>query len=229
MSTANSINALQLLTTTQRDALDTSVLPQLTIISNSTVTELEYLKQNSLNGDQDWKRINPIQFINTGIVTKSNTASEVSLITAGHIGNQIIPVSRFNGGSLLRVTAIGDLSTTGTPTLQFKIKMTNQSNQLDIVTFADTGAITMPLNASNIYWKFTGLFTCLDHNGLFAGNAELYGFPAANIPLSYPIVNTGSITIISTEAQLLDVTIKWGTASTSNALKCRNLIYEILN
>lgn len=163
----------------------------------------------------------------TGTATKTivNTGTETSSIPTG-VGTLTIPANFLVAGKTLRLSGGGIFSTLLTPgNLTIKMK-------LGATVIASNVVSNLLASASNNAFQFSATITCrttgatgtilVDGNASYDTGTLSRGFAALN--------NTGSATSIDTTAsQLIDVTLQWTTASTSNTISTTNARVEVLN
>lgn len=154
-------------------------------------------------------------------VTLANSTTETTLISATGTGTLTLPANFFRIGKIYRLTAMGFISTTGTPTL-------NLRNKLGSTAIAATGAITLGNNLALALLSVDLLLTCRTVGGsgtvIAAGTAML---GAGGVSL-YPTSGT-VVTIDTTASQVINLTGEWGTASASNTLTIANLAVSRIN
>lgn len=151
-------------------------------------------------------------------VVVASTASETSLLNA----TQYLPANFFYPGKVLRFRAAGFYSTTGTPTLQFKLK-------LGSTVILDSTALTKPSGASNQGFLFEGQLVCKTQGA--SGNVWVQGElrePGATTN-AFALKNTAVTSLDTTAAWLFDLTATWGTSSSSNTITCSNALLEMLD
>jgi hypothetical protein len=159
----------------------------------------------------------------------SNTTAETSIFTgatgaSGMEGRTIKASTDFSGpvaGTVYRVKAFGNINTTGTPTLQLKVK-------LGATTIADTGAVTMANNTNGRFFlEFDILVTVVGAGG------SVHCFPL----FEYAALGGGGVTqlfhvaaaatsINWTSSQTIDITFQWSAASASNSITLFGLTIE---
>jgi hypothetical protein len=162
-------------------------------------------------------------FVSTGQVT--NTTTETSVLGSG-IGTRTFPGYSLFFGRTIRIQACGVLSTALVPgTLRIKIK-------LGSTVILDTGAQTPAASIVDLIWKIdavitvraVGSVTTVIGQSVFEHQAVVL---AAMV--SWGMTNTAAINVDLTASQELDITATWGTASTSNDIRCTNCTVESLN
>lgn len=118
-----------------------------------------------------------------------------------------------NTGAVYKIRMGGKFSTTGTPTLRFKIKNTAGT------TMADSGAITTPSGVTDAPWyiEFESIIT--DPNINYAGRilrAALHLGAASGVMTEYNMITTFGNP--ANGVLPASATAQWGTASASNTL-----------
>jgi hypothetical protein len=147
-----------------------------------------------------------VDFVQTAAGTVANTVAETTVIgTVSGPGKTLI-ANRFTVGKNFKGRFRGRYSTTGTPTLQLKVK-------LGSTVILDTGAIVLGSGVTNKYFELEFDVTCRTTGvtgTVFAEGKAIFD------TVVVPIVNTAAATIDTTIPQVVDVTATWGTASASN-------------
>lgn len=159
-----------------------------------------------------------------GDITVANTTTETSILGASQAGSsKVIEAGLARVGRVFHLRIWGTVGTTGTPTLQIRLK-------LNSTTLADTGAVTLANNVSgsgNFYLEALVTVRAVGSSG------TLHVFP---LRFSYGVSNGGAMnqfavvtapTVDLTAAQTFDVTIQWGTASASNTFTAAQSLIEL--
>ena len=146
--------------------------------------------------------------------------------------NITIPANYMQDGRVLRLTAYGKLSTTGTPTMTFAIRWGGVSGTV----LATTEAITLGNGVSNVNWSIraliqtrsngaTGsLFVMGDtsiHTSSSAVASNVFGVSGYDAPTA--------VTVDLTADTALSLTADWSANSASNTLTGHVYIVEGLN
>ena len=161
-----------------------------------------------------------------GVMTSSKTVADnanfASLNSAANEGLVTIPANGWAVGRSYKITAWGVYGTTGTPTLDIRIRVGTNA--------ADTGDYTMPDTVTNGMWRLDGVITCR----VIGGSAEVFvqgmvvyqdtGVFADSVSLS----NTSTHSFDSTGTIAIDLLVKWSDASASNTITLTNYILEEL-
>jgi hypothetical protein len=149
-----------------------------------------------------------VDFVQTAAATIANTVTETTLIgTVSGPGKTLI-ANRFTVGKNFKGRFRGRYSTTGTPTLQLKVK-------LGSTVILDTGAITLGSGVANKYFELEFDITC--RTAGVSGTVFALGKVIFDTTV-VPIVNTAVATIDTTVTQVVDVTATWGTANSANTI-----------
>lgn len=156
-------------------------------------------------------------YTNTTLGTAvTNTTTETSLFTgavASAGSTKTLEGGVTKAGTLYRIRVEGDLLTTGTPTLQFKLK-------LGSTVINDSQALTMPNNNSGrfelvYYLQFTAIGATSTNRCSLRGEITSI---ANGIVTVTDIMRIDAILVDLTVNQVFDLTATWGTASPSNSV-----------
>lgn len=150
----------------------------------------------------------------------ANTTTETTLTNTGS-GKLSFGSNELGSGKVLRVSAAGVFSTTGTPSLQFKLK-------LGATTILDSTAINAPNGVTNELWILDVLVSIrsIGSSGSIFSQGVVKLTSGATTAQIEKLLNTSAATIDTTAALTIDLTATWGTASASNTITCTNLILE---
>lgn len=138
----------------------------------------------------------------------------------------VLPANFLMSGSVLRWTAFGIVSTTGTPTLAISL-------QYGATVLAISGTITTGSGLANVPWRVEAT----THIGVTAGTASpartqglLYlGTSTSAVAVSpIPATALATVNIDTTTASKASVFATWGTSSVSNTITCWELLLESL-
>jgi len=155
-------------------------------------------------------------YVNTSIPsgnTIANTASETAFDSS-----YTIPADTLEAGMIVRVRLFGVFSTTGTPTLQLRIK-------LGSTTYIDTGAITLPSSVTDMGF-------CVDaqlvvHSAGATGEIDAQGVAMLGLTTAtaqaVTIPNTSTVTTDTTGSLALSATAEWSTADADNTVTLREM------
>ncbi len=149
-------------------------------------------------------------------VAVANTASETSIFPT-----MTIPANYMADGRALRLTAFGKLSTTGTPTLIWRLRWGTTAG----VLLALSETLTMGSGVTNVNWSFEGILQTRENGSsgslLFMGELKVHtaaGTVLENIlgisGFDAPAPATCDLTVDTA----LTLSAQWGTASASNTL-----------
>lgn len=154
--------------------------------------------------------------------------------------NVTIPANYLSDGRVLRLTARGRLSTTGTPTVRFRLRWGGVSG----TTIWDSGTITCGSAVTAAVWGLevevqtrsngaTGtvmtIGPCIIGSALAPTVGSATGAAAAGVYGSGGDDTPAAVTVDLTADTALSLTATWGTASASNTLTGHNYFLESLN
>lgn len=148
------------------------------------------------------------------------------------VPNVTIPANYMQDGRTIRIRAFGELSTTGTPTIQFFVRWGGVAGTL----LAKTEAITTASGASKTCWDLECYITCRTNGSsgvLFAmGRAMVDLTTSTSTAMAFG--SAGSATPVSATVDLtadtaLAFSVQWSAPSASNTLTCHNYYIESLN
>lgn len=171
---------------------------------------------------QYWSEL--IQWDTADGATISNTTTETIIFP-----NVVIPANYMQDGRVLRIIAYGRHSTTGTPTLTFRVRWGGVSGTI----LAQSGAMTTGSAVVNAIWKIDVLLQVRSNGSsgtIFAiGEAKLgedasstvgstTNDDASDFMGSAGVASPAAVTADLTADTALAITAQWGTASASNTL-----------
>lgn len=157
----------------------------------------------------------------------ANTTTETILFP-----NFIVGAYQLQGNATWRLKAYGKLSTTGTPTIQFAIRLGGVAG----VLLAQTETITNGSGVSNVNWSIEAIIQvrtdgatgtvlvigdCIVHTSSTAVVHNVFGVSGFDAP--------AVATVDLTADQALSLTAKWSAASASNTITGMILVIESLN
>lgn len=136
-------------------------------------------------------------------------------------------------GAQLRISAEGEFSTTGTPTLALGFYIGTVAAAITTV-IAESGVITTGTGAASWPWRldYLGVFTALGTAGTLVGSGSLFlgtsltAFAISPIPITLAL---RTITWDSTISRAIGVCATYGTSSASNTVKTNVLAAGLLN
>jgi hypothetical protein len=149
-----------------------------------------------------------------------------------------IPAGKLRAGSIVKIEAEGEYSTTGTPTLVWGLFLgTHDGTQTAPTITTDialSSAITTPSAAAAFDWRleWRGRVTKTGSSGTIVGNGTLEQGLTLTTRSSFPIPITQAlrtVTINTTQANAIGVSATWGTASVSNTITTYDISVLILN
>lgn len=157
----------------------------------------------------------------------ANTVTETKIFP-----NITIPANYMQDGRVIRGTAYGKLSTTGTPTLEFRLRWGGEAGT--VLMLSET--LTMGSGVSNVNWElgFTIQTRSNGSSGSLLAMGTLKVHSAAGTVLENVWGVSGfdapaAVTCDLTADTALSLTATWGTASASNTLTGMIYTGESLN
>ena len=165
----------------------------------------------------------------------ANTTTETIIFP-----NTTFPANYMQDGRALRITAYGRHSTTGTPTLTFRIRWGGVGGTV----LAASGAITAGSAVSAAMWMLQALLITRANGSsgtiFTTGFAELGDDAASTVGSatnahgrdfmgSAGVATPAAVTVDLTADTALAISATWSAASASNTLTGHNLIIESLN
>lgn len=162
-------------------------------------------------------------FTSGAAVTVANTTTETTLVSTTGLGSTTILNDSVGVGKTFKVKVAGTLSTTGTPTLTFKIK--NGSTVL-----LTSGAVTQATITGESF-AVEALVTvyAVGATGSVNGQGTIVVTGSSPVVAKLPMSGGAAVTVDTTANIALDVTAQWSAASTSNTLTVTSLVIEELN
>ena len=140
----------------------------------------------------------------------------------------VLPANFLYVGQVLRLTAYGVFSNTGTPTLLLGFYYGTTSTAL-----AATGATTTTTGATNWPWRaeMTATVRATGTSGsvITQGFVDLATSLTAVTRIPIPATALATVTINTTTANEVLVGAQWGTSSSSNTITCHQFLVEALN
>lgn len=153
-------------------------------------------------------------------------ASSAALTDISPIPPRVLAANALEVGSILRLTASGRFSTTGTPTLAIGFYYGGIAG----VALCATSAVTTPSGVTNQTWRCEAEVTVRtvgsSGTALGIGVAENISTVATNM---MPATAPAAATIDTTTAKSLTVGAQWGTSSASNTITCHFFLAELVN
>lgn len=135
------------------------------------------------------------------------------------------PMGAFTVGTLYTGAILGSINSTGTPTFQVRMHLRNPTTGKVAYTIADTTAFTTTAISGGplgLYIVPTFQVLATGTSGKLAGWVEVNygasGYEAA------PVITT----VDTTQSYILDISVKWGTSSASNAVVIYSAALEIV-
>jgi hypothetical protein len=149
----------------------------------------------------------------TSLFNVSSTTSQgfLSIPANGMTFGQTVYDSITTAGGVYRVTVLGTLGTTGTPTLTIRLALKNSAGTY--TTLSTSGAVTLTAVTSPKILKVT---YDLVVNTMSATGTIIAGGTILSDVQTFASVPTSTASLVLTAVQSLDVLLTWGTASASN-------------
>lgn len=156
-------------------------------------------------------------------LASSTTLTDVSAAPQFTLGAyQLVP------GSIIRLTATGTASNTGTPTLLMGFYYGGVAG----IALAASSAVTTTTAMTNWPWRleYQGVVRSTGTAGTILGAGKFFLPTSLTAWTTRPIPETAlaTVAIDSTAAKTLTVGAQWGTSSASNTLTCHYFLIESL-
>lgn len=172
---------------------------------------------------QLWTQPIPPQFVASGAAY----ASSASLADVSPTPNITVPANYLQPGMLLRLTAFGTFSNTGTPTLLLGFYV----GAIAGTALAATSAITTTTGATSWQWRmeYQGRIRSIGSSGTIMGGGWVDLATSLTAVTHRPIPETALATVTwdTTAAKALTVGAQWGTSNASNTLTCVHFDVDI--
>jgi len=170
-------------------------------------------------GGGAWKPVPPPETLFQQIAdqTVANTVTETTLFAAG-IGTLTLATSAAAVGASFRIRIQGRMSSTGSPTLELKIKVGG-------VTIVTTTPSTLGTAITDEHYllDFIGVIRSLGVTGTLMGTG---GFLTEKNE-HFGLIILAPVIVDTTVDQLVDVTATWGTAAAANTITAQTACIEI--
>lgn len=168
----------------------------------------------------------PVPPLNVTAGTAYNTS--VTITDVSPAPQIILPANLLDVGQVLRLTAFGTFSNTGTPTLILGFYYGGVAG----VALAATGAVTTTTGATNWPWRleYEGRVRSTGTGGTVMGSGwlNLATSLTAYTQIPVPATALATVTTDTTTAKSLTVGATWGTSSASNTLTCHHFSAELI-
>lgn len=161
----------------------------------------------------------------TDISPGANTAGQALLIPAGTL----------KVGNILRYTACGTYSTTGTPTLKLGLYWGGVAG----ITLAETIAVETKSSVTHQSWRLEAISRVVEigSSGAILTQGTVVGVEsvsaittnAGTTMLPEEATGGNEVTINTDESKIITVSGKWSASSASNAINCYQWLVELLN
>lgn len=133
--------------------------------------------------------------------------------------NQTITSNMFKVGNTLKVVASGVFTSSGGPTLQFRVKFGSTNLVVFTAQTGQTGVSDVPFIIT-AYIPIRSLGT----SGTVMPFGELNIKTAAGTGTVEPIVSVSAVTVDTTVAQTLQVSLQWSVAAAGNTATLKSLL-----
>lgn len=153
-------------------------------------------------------------------------ANSTTLTDINPTPNLTLPANYLTPGSVLKLTASGRFSTTGTPTLLLGAYYGAVAG----TALATTGALTTASGVTNLTWRFEAYISVrtVGSSGTAITTGWAAGITAATAVALVPASAPATATIDTTGAKAITLGAQWGTASASNTITCHQFLIESL-
>lgn len=160
------------------------------------------------------------------VAAGSAYASSVTLTDVSPLPNTAIGANSLVPGSVIRLTAFGTFSTTGTPTLLLGFYYGGVAG----TALAATTAVTMGSGVTNVPWRmeYQGIVRSVGSSGTIMGQGVVWHGSSVSAWAAVPLPQTAlaTVSIDTTTAKNVTVGAQWGTSSASNTLRCDAILVE---
>lgn len=185
-------------------------------VSTATVDQI-YVANGA--GSGAWQAVPPPETLFQQIAdqTVANTVTETTLFTTG-IGTPTLLTSAAKIGASFRIRIQGRMSSTGSPTLELKIKIGG-------ATIVTTGPSTLGTAVTDEHYllNFIGVIRSLGVTGTLMGTGGFLTEKNEHFGLTVP----APVIVDTTIDQVVDVTATWGTAAAANIITAQTACIEI--
>lgn len=167
----------------------------------------------------------------TPVAAGAALASSVVLTDISPTPNYVLPANYLYPGAALKLTAYGNFSTTGTPTLLLGFYYGAVAGALPL---AATLATTTGSGVTNVPWRMELIVNCRSVgtsgtvmcNGVVNLGTSVSAWTVAPIPQ----IALATVTVDTTAAKAITVGAQWGTSSASNTITQQSpILVEALN
>lgn len=164
-----------------------------------------------------------------------HTASGTALATSTTLTNIspspdiVLPANLLEQGSELEIRAMGQFSTTGTPTILIGVYYGGVAG----VALAATAATTTGSAAAAWPWMFDfrGVVRVIGSTGSMNGQGRLYlgtSLVAATTVTAPATAAARTVAIDTTTAKSITIGAQWGTSSASNTITCDDISVKLI-
>jgi hypothetical protein len=157
-------------------------------------------------------------------------ANTVTLTDVSPAPNIVLPANFAESGTEVEIRAMGEFSTTGTPTLLIGVYYGGVAG----LALAATAAITTASAAASFPWQldYRGVFRTIGSSGTINGQGRLYlgtSLVVGSVNFLPATAAARTVTVDTTSAKAITIGAQWGTASASNTLTCNDISVKIVS
>lgn len=166
----------------------------------------------------------PLHTVDGTALANSTTLTDISPAPA-----IVLPANTLEAGSEIEIRAMGQFSTTGTPTLLLGLYYGAVAG----VALATSGAVTTGTGAAAWPWmlEWRGVVRAIGSSGSLNGQGRLYlgtSLTALSLVAIPTTAGARTVTIDTTAAKSVTVGAQWGTASASNTVTCNDISVKLV-
>ena len=161
-----------------------------------------------------------LAFVQTNSVTIANTDAESEIMGTG-LGSKTLPPNFFTVGQHITAKIKGVMETTGNPTIRLRTYLGGN-------LLADSGDVSLGPTSGPVFMSVEFGYTCrtAGSSGTGIGQARFL-YDTGNAEGIIGAVMTTPAALNTTVANVILITIEWGTASESNSLVSTNATIDI--
>jgi hypothetical protein len=152
-------------------------------------------------------------YVQTADLVVANTTTITSLVGTGD-GITTLPAGFLTVGRMLRITARGLITTTGTPTLRIRLSVAG-------VTVSST-LLTM-LTVSGVSWALQADIVTRAASTVYAHGQFTYDVNPQ------VLLTGGAVSVTLSSPAAIFASVQWGTANVLNTITCSHFMIEALN
>lgn len=157
-------------------------------------------------------------------------ATSVTLTDISPTPNIVLPANMLEAGSEIEIRAMGEFSTTGTPTLLLGLYFGGVAG----IALAASAAIVTASGAAAFPWQldYRGVVRSIGSAGSINGQGRLFlgTTLAVGSTNMLPITQAlRTVAIDTTSAKAITVGAQWGTSSASNTITCNDISVKLVS